>query len=247
MKPFGVLLAEAAACTLGPSGACASSCLRAGWPRAMRPAQVRWRWPYPANARGVRPKLEWQQDGVEGIDRQAAATGEGVDVHRVAADDLQHARGLVVEPGHGLLQGLRGGRRHGWQRPCRPGARLPFGAGAGAAQPSRPRSSSITSSAVSTSLAPSRIRRWQPRASGEWMEPGMANTSRPLSVARRAVISEPLLSAASTTSTPWDRPAMMPVATREVVLQRRRAERKFADDGARCRRSRAASAALRAG
>ena len=60
--------------------------------------------------REVSVQLEWQQDGVEGIDRQAAAPGEGVDVHRVVADDPQHARGLVVEAGHGLLHG-RGGAR----------------------------------------------------------------------------------------------------------------------------------------
>ena len=34
---------------------------------------------------------------------------------------------------------------------------------------------------------------WQPRASGLWMEPGMANTSRPATPASRAVISEPEL------------------------------------------------------
>ncbi len=37
----------------------------------------------------------------------------------------------------------------------------------------------------------------------------MANTSRPCSAARRAVISEPEASAASTTSVPCDRPEMM--------------------------------------
>ena len=69
-------------------------------------------------------------------------------------------------------------------------------------------SSSSTSSADSASLAPSRIRRWQPRARGEWMEPGIAKTSRPHSAARRAVISDPLCTAASTTSTPRARPAI---------------------------------------
>ena len=43
----------------------------------------------------------------------------------------------------------------------------------------------------STSLAPCLISAWQPRACGEWIEPGIANTSRPASAASRAVISEP--------------------------------------------------------
>jgi hypothetical protein len=42
-----------------------------------------------------------------------------------------------------------------------------------------------------------------------WIEPGMANTSRPCSAARRAVISEPLRTAASTTSVPSAKPLMM--------------------------------------
>ncbi len=58
----------------------------------------------------------------------------------------------------------------------------------------------MTSSAVSTSLAPSRISEWQPRARGLWIEPGMAKTSLPCSEASRAVMSEPLRLAASTTS-----------------------------------------------
>ena len=61
------------------------------------------------------------------------------------------------------------------------------------------RKSSSTSCALSTSLAPWRSSAWQPRAWGEWIEPGMANTSRPCSAASRAVISEPDCSAASTT------------------------------------------------
>ena len=72
-----------------------------------------------------------------------------------------------------------------------------------------PPSSSVMSCAVSTSFAPWRISAWQPRDSGEWMEPGMAKTSRPHSPARRAVMSEPLCPAASTTSTPRARPATM--------------------------------------
>ncbi len=88
------------------------------------------------------------------------------------------------------------------------------------------------SSALSTSLAPWRISAWQPRDSGEWIEPGSANTSRPYSAAWRAVISEPDCSAASTTSVPRDRPAMMRLRMREVRRQRRRAGRELADQHA---------------
>ena len=49
---------------------------------------------------------------------------------------------------------------------------------------------------------------WQPLASGEWIEPGIANTSLPCSFASRAVMSEPLDSAASTTRQPRASPLM---------------------------------------
>ena len=65
------------------------------------------------------------------------------------------------------------------------------------------------SAALSTSLAPCLINAWQPRACGEWIEPGIAKTSRPASAASRAVISEPDCTAASTTSVPRARPAMI--------------------------------------
>ena len=44
-------------------------------------------------------------------------------------------------------------------------------------------SSSRMSSALSTSLAPCLMRSWQPLASGEWIEPGIAKTSLPCSFA----------------------------------------------------------------
>ena len=70
-------------------------------------------------------------------------------------------------------------------------------------------SSSRMSLALSTSLAPCLISAWQPRDCGEWIEPGIAKTSRPASSASRAVISEPDCRAASTTSVPRASPAMM--------------------------------------
>src|SRR3990167_2021323 len=42
-----------------------------------------------------------------------------------------------------------------------------------------PSSSASTSSADSTSFAPVLMSAWQPFASGEWMEPGIANTPHP--------------------------------------------------------------------
>ncbi len=66
----------------------------------------------------------------------------------------------------------------------------------------------MTSSPRSTSAAPSRINAWAPRLAGEVTGPGTAMTSRPNSAASRAVISAPLRSAASTTTTPRDSPAM---------------------------------------
>ena len=56
---------------------------------------------------------------------------------------------------------------------------------------------------------PARIRSLPPRARGSSGEPGTANTSRPSSWAMRAVIRLPERRAASTTTTPSDRPAMM--------------------------------------
>ena len=65
------------------------------------------------------------------------------------------------------------------------------------------------SSTVSMRVAPSRIRWWQPWESGLWMEPGTAITSRPSSAACRAVISEPLRRAASTTRVPRESAAII--------------------------------------
>ena len=60
----------------------------------------------------------------------------------------------------------------------------------------------MTSAASVTSVAPCLIRSLVPAARGSSGEPGTANTSRPCSLAIRAVISEPERCAASTTTTP---------------------------------------------
>src|SRR4051812_50064902 len=57
-----------------------------------------------------------------------------------------------------------------------------------------------------TSVAPCLSRPLVPSARGSSGEPGTANTSRPCSFAIRAVISEPERRAASTMTTPTDRP-----------------------------------------
>ena len=70
-------------------------------------------------------------------------------------------------------------------------------------------STSITTAAEVTSVAPSLRSLLVPPARGSIGEPGTANTSRPASSASRAVMSEPERSAASTTTTPSDMPAMI--------------------------------------
>ena len=65
------------------------------------------------------------------------------------------------------------------------------------------------SSAVSTILAPSLSRLCEPRLRPDSTLPGTAMTSRPCSGAQRAVISDPLFSDASTTTTASDSPLMI--------------------------------------
>ena len=141
---------------------------------------------------------------------EPAARDQRVDVDRIVAD--ASSSGAIAARWRAGAAGVRaGGRRRAASR-----------------------SSSSTSCAVSTSFAPSRISLWQPFANGEWIEPGIANTSRPCSPAQRAVISEPDDSVASTTSTPRARPLISRLRRGKFSLQRRRAGREF---GQRCRRA----------
>ena len=71
---------------------------------------------------------------------------------------------------------------------------------------------------------------WQPRDSGECIDPGIANTSRPCSSASLAVIKEPDASAASTTRQPLDKPLM--ILLRRGKLKWGHAKREFRNDGA---------------
>ena len=74
-------------------------------------------------------------------------------------------------------------------------------------------SSARRSSASRTRIAPSFRSAFDPRASGARTEPGTAATSRPYPAAQRAVMREPLFSAASTTHTMRERPAMSRLRT----------------------------------
>ena len=85
---------------------------------------------------------------------------------------------------------------------------------------------------VSTSLAPCLISAWQPRDCGEWIEPGIAKTSRPCLDRQprrdqRARLQRRLDDQRAAREAGDDA-----VAAREVLRQRRRAERELADDEA---------------
>ena len=92
--------------------------------------------------------------------------------------------------------------------------RFCFGAGVGSGNSGncggwRWPSASITSSALLTNVAPSRIKILQPAVRPSNGCPGTANTSRDWSSALRAVIRLQDLAAASITTTPIDRPDMI--------------------------------------
>ena len=75
-------------------------------------------------------------------------------------------------------------------------------------RPAWGRISSRMSSTFSISFAPCLIRRLVPREPADSIAPGTAKTERPCSEAIRAVMSEPLYSPASTTTTPSEIPLM---------------------------------------
>jgi len=97
-------------------------------------------------------ELEAQQLRSHLLGGKSGARAERVHVHRIVAHELQQAP----------LRRRAGGR--GFARPR-------YGGGKAAR--------ASTSSADSTSFAPALMRAWQPFDSGEWIEPGIANTSRP--------------------------------------------------------------------
>ena len=79
-----------------------------------------------------------------------------------------------------------------------------------------------TSSAPSVRVAPWRIRSLVPRPAGRAASPAPRTPRGPARAARRAVISEPERSAASTTTTPSDRPEMIRLRRGKVAGLRRR-------------------------
>ena len=90
----------------------------------------------------------------------------------------------------------------------------------------------MMSSTVSTSRAPSRIKRWQPRLERLSAGPGTAKTSRFCSMAWRAVESDPLRGVASTTTTPERDPRDDPVPLGEEPGQRNLPHRHLAHERA---------------
>ena len=116
---------------------------------------------------------------------------------------------------------------------------------AAAARGASPSSSRI-SSADSTIFAPSRSSACAPRLRPLRTLPGTASTSRPCSSAQRAVMSDPLFSPASTTTTARDRPLMMRLRSGKNCGSGGVPGTQLADDGAALRRCRRASDAARA-
>ncbi len=88
---------------------------------------------------------------------------------------------------------------------------------------------SSTSSTSRTRVAPCRINRCAPEESGESIRPGTAKTSRPHSLARRAVMSEPLRNAASITTVPRVMPARMRLRAGKCARERSGAHRPLAE------------------
>ena len=104
-------------------------------------------------------------------------------------------------------------------------AAAPPSDGGGATKPG----SSGISAGVPTSFAPCLSILWHPRDSGARIEPGSANTSRPIPFARRAVMSDPARIAAPAISNSTDQPCDPAVARREARGARRCAGRPFRD------------------
>ena len=157
-------------------------------------------------ARDAVLELQLEQPGAQLLRAPAGARAQRVQRHRVVAQRLQQRVVAAV-----------GAAR----------------AAPAAAMAARSCSSSRMSSALSTSLAPWRISAWQPRDSGEWIEPGIAKTSRPVLGRQprgdqRARLQRRLDHQRAARQAGNDA-----VAHREVLRQRRRARREFADQHAR--------------
>ena len=116
-------------------------------------------------------------------------------------------------------------RRQRRPRPCRRSA---------AEASHRPQAPALpsTSCAVSTSLAPSLISRWLPLENGEWIEPGIANTSRPCSAAKRARDQRAAVERRLDHQDAAGETADHAIAARKIARQRRRAQRELRQQAA---------------
>ena len=136
-------------------------------------------------------------------------------------------RAISVSRSHGIVARARRARALQRARASRVARARARGARARAAP-----SSSRMSCAVSTSFAPSRMSLWQPLENGEWIDPGIANTSRPCSPASRAVMSEPERQRRLDDEHACARPLIRRLRRGKFCSQRRRAGREFGDDAA---------------
>src|SRR5215472_9903745 len=138
------------------------------------------------------PSLDFQRDeeggGVSG--GESTAFDDPVDIRGLLADEAEEQLSVIVVLLGDKPRRVRGDRdvsercRHRW------GSWL------------------ITSSPLITRAAPSWMRRWAPTLCRLVTGPGTAITSRPSSPANPTVMSAPLRSAASTTTTPRESPAI---------------------------------------
>ena len=134
--------------------------------------------------------FEFQEHGAHDRGRGSRQPHQIVDCHGTWAEQADDAAAFVFAR-------LGAGR-----------SRFAFRFCAGTSRP-RPRvgsSTAVTSAASVTRMAPCLSRPLVPSARGSSGEPGTAKTSRPCSPAMRAVISEPERFAASTMTTPTERP-----------------------------------------
>ena len=153
-------------------------------------------------------QLQWPAAWPTGVPTvNPVRSAELVEIHRIVC--RAPARSGVVRVGSAPFAAAFAARAPP-RDPARAMASAPAGRAGSSAQRSRQRRQRVDDFLRRSRPAPrpARISRWQPRASGLWIEPGSANTSRPASAASRAVISAPERSAASTTSVASDSPAI---------------------------------------
>ena len=202
---------------------CTSSALhRRSGPHGSPAASPRVR---PAPVPGGPPSRRPARTGSAAADRQPAVA-RAQEVQRLGG-----APGASSERDSGGASGIGGGFGGRFGQPASGTAgraRGRAGRGGRAGSPARPPRSRQMRALADAG-------RSMPRQRGSSGEPGTANSSRPASWARRAVIRLPERGAASTTTTPEREPGDDAVAPREMPALRRGAERRFGHDGAALR------------